>query len=177
MLSSPALMFHRRDAALSLRPNRKRKRAGASGSAMPARDMDHEHVRRALVNDGWTITHDPLRLHWGVRDLYGDLGAERLLAAEKGAQKIAVEIKSFAGPSVVDDLEKAIGQFIVYHDVLETLDPDRVLYLAVSERAYHEAFEDPLGQLLLAKRRTKLMIYSNDTEEVRTWTPEPPTAK
>lgn len=143
---------------------------------MPARDLDHEHVRRALVNDGWTITHDPLRLRWGVRDLYVDLGAEGLLAAQKGAQKIAVEIKSFAGPSMVDDLEKAIGQFTVYHDVLETTEPDRVLYLAVSETAYHNTFEDPLGQLLLAKRRAKLLIYSDDTEVIRQWTPEPPTA-
>jgi XisH protein len=143
---------------------------------MPARDLDHDHVRRALVNDGWTITHDPLRLRWGVRDLYVDLGAERLLAAQKGAQKIAVEIKSFAGPSMVDDLEKAIGQFTVYHDVLETTEPDRILYLAVSETAYHNAFEDPLGQLLLAKRRAKLLIYSDDTEMISQWTPEPPTA-
>lgn len=144
---------------------------------MPARDLDHEHVRRALVNDGWTITHDPLRLRWGVRDLYVDLGAERLLAAQKGAQKIAVEIKSFAGPSMVDDLEKAIGQFTVYHDVLETTEPDRVLYLAVSETTYRNAFEDPLGQLLLAKRRAKLLIYSDDTEVICQWTPEPPTAR
>lgn len=144
---------------------------------MPARDLDHDHVRRVLLNDGWTITHDPLRLRWGVRDLYVDLGAERLLAAQKGAQKIAVEIKSFAGPSVVDDLEKAIGQFTVYYDVLETTEPDRILYLAVSETAYHNAFEDPLGQLLLAKRRAKLLVYSDETEMISQWTPEPPTAR
>jgi hypothetical protein len=144
---------------------------------MPARDRDHQHVRRALVNDGWTITHDPLRLRWGARDLYVDLGAERLLAAEKGEQKIAVEIKTFGGPSMVDDLEKAVGQFTVYHDVLETLEPARELYLAVSEAAYAEAFEDPLGQLLLAKGRARLLIYSDENEEIRRWTPTPPTAK
>lgn len=143
---------------------------------MPARDHDHEHVRRALVNDGWTITHDPLRLRWGVRDVYVDLGAERLLAAEKGQQKIAVEIKSFLGPSLVDDLEKAIGQFTLYYDVLERIEPDRILYLAVSETAYVDAFEDPLGQLLLSKRRVKLLIYNPETEAIHQWTPEPPTA-
>jgi hypothetical protein len=143
---------------------------------MPARDYDHDHVRRTLVKDGWTITHDPLRLRWGVKDLYVDLGAERLLAAERGHQKIAVEIKSFRGPSPVDDLEKAIGQFTVYHDVLETIEADRILYLAVSETAYQSAFEDPLGQLLLAKGRAKLLIYSEDTEVISRWTPELPTA-
>ena len=29
---------------------------------MPARDHLHEHVRKALLSDGWTITHDPLLL-------------------------------------------------------------------------------------------------------------------
>jgi XisH protein len=62
---------------------------------MPARDRYHDHVKAALIKDGWIITHDPLRLHWGVKDMYVDLGAERLLAAEKGTRKIAVEVKSF----------------------------------------------------------------------------------
>lgn len=74
---------------------------------MPARDQHHEQVRQALVKDGWAITHDPLRLRWGQRDLFVDLGAEQLLAAEKSDRKIAVEIKSFAGPSMIDDGEGA----------------------------------------------------------------------
>jgi XisH protein len=143
---------------------------------MPARDQQHEHVRRALINDGWTITHDPLRLRWGLRDLYVDLGAERLLAAEKAQRKIAVEIKSFVGSSLIDDLEKAVGQFVLYYDVLERIEPERVLYLAVSEKVYLDIFEEPIGQLLLAKRRVRLMIFSSDTEAIQQWTPEPPTA-
>ncbi len=42
-------------------------------------------MRRALERDGWTITHDPLRLRWGAKDLYVDLGAEQILAAEKAS--------------------------------------------------------------------------------------------
>jgi hypothetical protein len=76
---------------------------------MPAQDIYHNAVKNALIKDNWTITHDPLRLQWGSKDLYIDLGAEQLLAAEKVGQKIAVEIKSFVGPSVVADLEQALG--------------------------------------------------------------------
>lgn len=144
---------------------------------MPARDFDHQHVRRVLQMDGWIITHDPLRLRWGMRDLYVDLGAERLLAADKGALKIAVEIKSFVGASIVDDIEKALGQFTLYLDVLERVDPQRTLYLAVSAAVYDEVFDDPLGQLLLAKRRINLLIYHSEKETIAQWTPEPPTAK
>jgi hypothetical protein len=68
---------------------------------MPARDIYHDVVKKALIKDGWTITHDPLRLQWGAKDIYVDLGAEQLLAAEKTGWKIAVEIKSFTGPAEV----------------------------------------------------------------------------
>jgi len=64
---------------------------------MPAKDLFHDCVRHALIHDGWTITHDPLRLNWGGKDLYVDLGAEQLMAAEKSGQRIAVEVKSFVG--------------------------------------------------------------------------------
>ena len=77
--------------------------------AMPARDLYHNVVRNALVKDCWTITHDPLRLRWGLKDLYIDLGAEQLLAAEKPGRKIVVESKSFVGPSIGADLEQALG--------------------------------------------------------------------
>jgi hypothetical protein len=32
-------------------------------------------------------------------------------------RRIAVEIKSFVGPSVVDDIEKALGQYLIYHSI------------------------------------------------------------
>src|SRR5437879_6130213 len=97
---------------------------------MPARNIYHDSVRNALRKDGWVITHDPLRLSLGGKDMYVDLGAQQLLAAEKGGRRIAVEIKSFVGDSVMEDLENAIGQFAVYRAVLSEVDPTRVLYLA-----------------------------------------------
>ncbi|MFN6535902.1 MAG: element excision factor XisH family protein [Nostoc sp. EkiNYC01] len=59
---------------------------------MPARDRYHQNLKNALIKDGWTITDDPFHLKWGKKDLYVDLVAEKLLIAEKGTQKIAVEI-------------------------------------------------------------------------------------
>jgi hypothetical protein len=72
---------------------------------MPAADVYHNVVKNALIKDGWTITHDPYTLTFGQRNVFVDLGAERLVAAEKGQEKIAVEIKSFLGTSDVRDLE------------------------------------------------------------------------
>ncbi len=81
---------------------------------MPARDIYHDTVKRALEKDNWTITNDPFPLKIGKKRLSADLGAERLISAEKGIKKIVVEIKSFVGPSNVKDLEQALGQYILY---------------------------------------------------------------
>jgi XisH protein len=98
--------------------------------AMPARDAFHEVVKTALVKDGWTITHDPYSIQFGDWDLYADLGAERALAAEKDNEKIAVEVKSFLGPSEVHDFEVAVGQFVLCRHLMRKSDPEWVLFLA-----------------------------------------------
>lgn len=96
---------------------------------MPARDLFHDQVIHALIKDGWTITDDPLHIKWRKKNLYVDLGAERLLAAEKAERRIAVEIKSFIGKSDIADLEAALGQFVLYQTVLAKTSPERTLNL------------------------------------------------
>jgi hypothetical protein len=138
---------------------------------MPARDRYHDHVKSALIKEGWTITHDPLRLRWGLKDMYVDLGAAQLLAAEKDTRKIAVEVKSFVGLSEMDDLEKAIGQYVVYYDVMLKVEPERELYLAVNEETFVNLFEEPIGKLLLDNRRVRLLVFDPQTEVIRQWIP------
>jgi len=138
---------------------------------MPAKDIYHEIVKNALIKDGWTITHDPLKLKWGVKDMYVDLGAERLVAAEKGGQQIAVEIKSFVGLSEVNDLENAMGKYVVYHSVMTRTEPNRVLYLAVHQEAFSDVFEDPLGKLLLEDYGVRLIVFDSQKEEILKWMP------
>jgi hypothetical protein len=138
---------------------------------MPARDRYHDQVRNALVQDGWTITHDPLRLRWGAKDMYVDLGAEQLLAAEKGPRTIAVEIKSFIGLSEMEELERAIGQYVVYHDVLSRIEPNRELFVAISEEVYVDLFEEPIGRLMLENHRVRLVVFDPETEVIRQWVP------
>src|SRR5438045_800907 len=96
-----------------------------SGEDMPAKDVYHDAVKNALIRDGWTITHDPYTLSYGRRDVYVDLGAEKPIAAEKDGRKIAVEVKSFIGPSEVHDLEMAIGQYVLYGFVISRVESDR----------------------------------------------------
>lgn len=70
---------------------------------MPAEGIYHDTVKRALQKDGWTITHDPFPLQIGKKRLSANLGAERLISAERGLQRIVVEVKSFVEQSDVKD--------------------------------------------------------------------------
>lgn len=136
---------------------------------MPAKDIFHDCVKAALIKDGWTITHDPFSLRIGKKDLFIDLGAEKLLAAEKADQKIAIEIKSFIGPSGMRDLETAIGQYVVYQNVLSLTAPERLLYLAIRESTFVNLFQDDLGKLLRERQALKIMTFDSEQEEITQW--------
>lgn len=145
---------------------------------MPARDFYHDTVVHALRADGWTITHDPLPLSYGGRDLYVDLGAEHLtLAAEKDHQKIAVEIKSFLGRSPIRELEEAVGQYQVYRSLLTEIEPDRRLYLAVARRVYEGLLAERFGQLIVTRLHLHLLVFDEQRERVVTWIPSPTIAR
>jgi hypothetical protein len=88
---------------------------GLMGSSIVAKDRFHQVVKTALESDGWNVTHDPFQIKVGGVDMEIDLGAERLLAAERGDDKIAVEVKSFlASASAISEFHTALGQFINY---------------------------------------------------------------
>ncbi len=114
-------------------------------------------VCNALIKDGWTITDDPLVLSLGTRSIYIDLGAEKLIAAERDNQKIAVEIKSFLSSSPIRDLENAWGQFFLYARALKKREPDRCLYLAISLGTFETIFQEKVGQLNI--RRIRFSSY------------------
>ena len=136
---------------------------------MPAKDIFHDCFKAALLKDGWQVTHDPYNLKVGKKDLFIDLGAEKLLAAEKGSQKIAIEIKSFVSPSEIRDLEVALGQYVLYQNVLARTEPERILYLAIRESTFIKLFEQEIGQMLLENQVLKLLVFNPETEEIARW--------
>ena len=137
---------------------------------MPARNLEHAAVVQALKADGWTITHDPLPIRYGGRRLFVDLGAERsTIGAERGSERIAVEISSFVADSPVRDLQEVVGQFVIYRALLAKTEPDRSLFLAVSTRVYDSILSEPIGQLVAAEVGWRVMVFDPTKQEVVRW--------
>jgi len=134
-----------------------------------AKDTYHNNVRTALEKDGWIITDDPLTLQFGSRGVFVDLGAKKLLAAEREGQTIAVEIKSFVGKSPVKDWENAIGQFTLYLKILSRIDPNRTLYLAITEEIYVSFFAEDIVQVVLADGIIKIIVVDSIQEVITRW--------
>jgi hypothetical protein len=134
-----------------------------------AKDKFHDAVKNGLIKEGWIITNDPLFLQFGGVDLFVDLGAEKMIAAQKENQKIAVEIKSFLSYSVISDFHQAVGQVMNYRLILQQEEPDRVLYLAVPLDIYETFFKLEFTQLAIANYQFKLIVYDTEQEGIVQW--------
>lgn len=135
-----------------------------------AKDRFHQIVKTALIKDGWDVTHDPLEIKIGGIDMEIDLGAERLLAAERGREKIAVEVKSFlTTASLVSQFHMALGQFINYRAALQKEDPERLLYLAIPDLTYNSFFQLDFPAAMLRDNAVKLIIYDINQEQIIAW--------
>jgi hypothetical protein len=143
------------------------------GGHMPTRDIYHPVVARALEKDGWRITHDPYRISVGLRNLFVDLGAEKIIAAERQGKRIAVEVKSFEGASEVRDLEEALGQYLLYLPFLRMQEPERLLYRAIPRDVYQNVLEEPIGLGIRAEYALRLLVFDADNQEINQWIPKP----
>jgi hypothetical protein len=133
------------------------------------KDLFHDVVKTALIKDGWQITDDPLFLKVGGVDFFIDLGAQKLLAAERDGNKIAVEIKSFINTSSVADFHLAIGQFINYRVALKVADPERKLFLAVPDIAYKTFFQKEFPRMVIQQYQIEFFVYDIENEVIVLW--------
>ena len=140
---------------------------------MAAKDLFHESVKRALEKDNWVITADPLKFKFGKVRFEVDLAADRLIAAEREGEKIAVEIKSFLRASAITDFYAALGQFLSYRLALRETHPDRVLYLAVPEDIYQGFFELEFTRAAVEEYNLLIVVYDALNEEIVQWRKSP----
>ncbi len=136
---------------------------------MAAKDLFHDAVRQALLKEDWIITADPLKIKIEGVKLEIDLAADKVLAAQKAGQKIAVEIKSFLNASAITDFHAALGQFLNYRLALQMSESDRILYLAVPIDTFESFFQEKFTQEAVNVYQVKLIIYDPVKEVVVEW--------
>ncbi len=115
------------------------------------------------------MTADPFEIEFEDAVLRADLAADRTLAAERAGEKIVVEIKSFLSSSPLHELQAAVGQYQMYQMCLETVAPDRRLYLAVSEEVWGKLFKMRIAQKFINRFPLNLLVINLRTEEVVLW--------
>jgi len=141
---------------------------------MARKDFYHEHVRKALIADGWTITHDPLYTPFDGTTLKIDLGAERLLGTKDDktitVETIAVDVKDFLDPDEkMNELNRLIGQHVNYLSSLAVYHSNRKLYIAVTQEAYQRVFCMPLMALNVVKLGMRFIIFDPHACEIISW--------
>lgn len=133
-----------------------------------AKDIYHDLVKTALIEEGWKITHDPYYLtkdtKWQI-----DLGAEKMIGAEKEGQKIAVEVKTFLKASFSNEFHTVIGQYINYLLGLEIVDKDRILFLAVPSDIYKKYFHLESIQRSVQKLKVNIIVYNIRLKNIDQW--------
>jgi hypothetical protein len=134
-----------------------------------AKDLVYQAAKNALIKDNWLITHDLYTISFGGVNMAVDLGAEKLIAATKDNQKIAVEIKSFLNASAITDFYAALGQFLSYRLALSTIEPNRSLYLAIPIDAFDTFFQMEFTQIAIKQYQVPLIIYDPVKEVITQW--------
>ncbi|MEL4895690.1 XisH family protein [Crocosphaera sp. Alani8] len=136
---------------------------------MPAKDTYHDAVKNALIKEGWTITADPYRIKYKDAELFADLAAEKPIAAERSGHKIIVEIKSFLSPSPMRDFEVALGQYILYRDLMELTEPEYTIYLAIKDSIYINFFQRDSIKEISKINELLLIVVDMEQEEILEW--------
>jgi hypothetical protein len=89
--------------------------------------------------------------------------------AERKGRRILVEVKSFLGRSFVHDLEQAVGQYVVYRDILIETGSDFELYLAVTQATYRGKSQRQLAKMIVNRNQVKVLVVDAIEEEVTQW--------
>jgi XisH protein len=135
-----------------------------------AKDIFHNIVKEALIKDGWLVTNDPLtllsRAEGGIST---DLGAEKVIIAEKELTKIAVEVKSFINPSMIHDFLRASGQYNGYNIVIKRKKIERILYLAMPFFAYEKLIAYEFVQAIIEEMHIKFILFDQQEKIITAW--------
>ncbi len=134
-----------------------------------AKDKIHQIVKQAIENDGWDVTEDPFILLFDDNSIAIDLAAEKIIIAEKGTEKIAIEIKTFDQPSLIYEFHKAIGQYFNYQTALIEAKENRELFVAIPDTIFNRLLQNMIIRKSIERIKMKFIIVNLETSKVIKW--------
>lgn len=135
---------------------------------MPALDICHAQIVRALESDGWTVDAKPALYTSSKRLVFIDIRANRTPNG-RAQQTVLVEVKCFADKNLItQDLYTAFGQYIFYRAVLDENGDNTALYLAATQNVYDTVFVDAAIRAV-RDHRIKLLLVDLIAERITGW--------
>ena len=132
---------------------------------MPRKDVQHDIVKRALIKDGWIIDDEQVAFIGSERQIVVDIQALKI-----GQRVILVEVKGFQ-PSMVESLANLIGKIFIYRFILDELDINIPIWIAVPESAYNGILTEQMGMTFRRQLGIDLIVFSVEREEIVAWIP------
>ncbi|NJN39378.1 MAG: hypothetical protein HC790_12815 [Acaryochloridaceae cyanobacterium CSU_3_4] len=167
--------LHQPDRVRGVRPHARRGRGEPRGRVrqqhdLPAAGRQPLHGRhRARPRAAHAHPRRPAQVRPSHRSGDRRPRAERLLAAERGTEKIAVEVKSFTNPSAISEFHMAVGQYLNYRRALRSQEPARILYLAIPSQTYEEFFRLRFIQEGVIEYQLYLVVYDVEDRRIMQW--------
>jgi hypothetical protein len=96
-------------------------------------------------------------------------GAEKLITATRETERIAVEVKSFLGDSLIYDFHGALGQILIYKINIELQEPDRKLYLAIPEATFEKMNQQLIFEVAAKRFEVNFLIYDPNQKQITKW--------
>ena len=92
------------------------------------------------------------------------------MSLKRKGRKIAVEVKSFVGKSNLNELEKAVGQFMTYRFAMRREEPERELFIAVGEKIYNKLYLHPDVIELIEAENLRIIVFDEVKQVIVRWT-------
>lgn len=135
---------------------------------MPTLDSCHQQVVNALRKAGWVIEDQSYYLRYEKFEVYPDIRAHQTNGHTE--EILIIEVKCFSDESNYrDDLYRAIGQYLIYRNILKLKQTIAKTYLALPSFAYDLLFKNRVVAETLNEAKINLLVVDIETEEIIQW--------
>lgn len=128
-------------------------------------------MKATLLAAGWTIVKDTFTLPLASSRVEMDLLVEKT-ESDGRKNRIVIEVKNFREEtSYVSELQKSIGQYLLYREILDGQGYTYPLYLAAPITAYPDFLNTSVIRRLLQKYQIQLLLFDPQDPTLLKWNP------